>query len=198
MGGWLLLIVPGVIAAVYVTFSQYVFVDGGGKGMAALQRSRQLVYGKFAGVVWRVFVMMLLLVALYIPVAILTELVLAAAAAPTATLITTVLEGLVSGFVGVLAAYYMTTIYQSLKQMPLVPVTPTSWYKVYAGVGVLFVILIIGLSLAFMSAITEFGADLQIDGTPTEFQAEQAELNAEMQAELEAFQQQFQAEFESN
>ena len=198
MGGWLLLIVPGIIAAVYVAFSQYVFVDEGGRGLAALQRSRQLVYGKFASVVWRMFVMTLFLVALYVPVAILAGLILASVPEATATLITVVLEGLVSGFIGVLAAYYMTTIYQSLKLMPLVPVAPTSWYKVYAGVGVLFVIAIVGLSLAFMSALTELGDDMQTDTVPTAFQAEQAELDAEMQAELEAFQQQFQAEFESN
>lgn len=198
MGGWLLLIIPGIIAAVYIAFSQYVFVDEGVKGLAALQRSRQLVYGKFGSVLWRLFVMMLFMVALYIPVAIIAAVTITVIPEDTATLLAATLEGLVSGFVGVLVAYYMTTIYRSLKSMSPTAVTPTTWYKVYAGVGVLFFILIISLPILFMSAIEEFGATLETENTPTQFQIEQEQMDAQMQAELEAFQQQFQAEFDSN
>jgi len=69
---------------------------------------------------------------------------------------------------------------------------------VYAGVGVLAFILLVSLPIIFMSAIQEFGATMETDLDPTQFQVEQAALDAEMQAELEAFQQEFQAEFESN
>ena len=198
MGGWLLFIIPGIIAAVYIAFSQYVFVDEGAKGLAALQRSRQLVYGKFGSVLWRLFVMMLFMIGLYIPVAIVAAIALAVAPEETATLLAAVLEGLMSGLVGVLVAYYMTTLYQSLKGMPSAAVAPTSWYKVYAGVGALAFILLVSLPIIFMSAIQEFSATMETDLDPTQFQVEQAELDAEMQAELEAFQQEFQAEFESN
>jgi len=198
MGGWLLFIIPGIIAAVYIAFSQYVFVDEGTKGLAALQRSRQLVYGKFGAVLWRLFVMMLFMMLLFIPAAILAALIAPIAPEETISLVIVVLEGLVSGLVGVLVAYYMTTLYQSLKGMSPAAVAPTSWYKVYAGVGILTFILLVSLPIIFMSAIEEFGASLDADLDPTQFQIEQAALDAEMQAELEAFQQEFQAEFESN
>jgi len=198
MGGWLLFIIPGIIAAVYIAFSQYVFVDEGIRGIAALQRSRQLVYGKFAPVLWRLFVMMVFMVVLFIPAAILAALLAPTASEDTTALVVVVLEGLVSGLVGVLVAYYMTTLYQSLKGMPSTAVAPTSWYKVYAGVGVLAFILIISLPIIFVSAIEEFGASMEVNVAPTQFQLEESAIQADMQAELEAFQQEFQAEFESN
>lgn len=197
-GGFLLLLVPGIIAMVYIVFSQYVFVDEGSRGMAALQRSRQLVYGKFGAVLWRLFVMLLFFIALYIPVAIVSGILFAATPENTALLIATVVEGVMSGFVGVLAVYYLTSLYKSLKTLPASNVTPTKWYPAYAGVGVLAMAAIIGLVILFASTYPDFGEPMPTDENPTQFQIEQAELDVDMQAELEAFQEQFQAEFESN
>ena len=198
LGGWMLLVIPGVIAAVYIAFSQYVFVDENTKGLAALQRSRQLVYGKFASVLWRLFVMMVFLVALYIPIAVVGAIILGTATEGIAVLVVSVLEGFVSGIVGVLVAYYMANLYRSLKSMPTNPVQPTAWYQAYAGIGVLLFIALITIPILFATAIQEFGASLDSElSEPTQFQQEQAERNTQMQAELEAFQQQFQAEFEA-
>jgi len=198
MGGFLLFIIPGIIAAVYIAFSQYVFVDQDIRGVAALQRSRQLVYGNFASVLWRLFVMFLFMIVLFIPATIIASLVLTVASEDTALLVAAVLEGLVSGLVGVLVAFYMTTIYRSLKDKPAKTVEPTVWYKIYAGVGVLFFVLVISLPILFYSAIEEFSATMEVESTPTQFQLKEADIQADMQAELEAFREQYQADFESN
>ena len=58
LGGTILLIVPGVIFAIWFMFSGYVFVSEGIKGKLALRRSRELVTGYW----WAVFGRMALLV----------------------------------------------------------------------------------------------------------------------------------------
>ncbi len=47
LGGFLLLIIPGLIIALYVYFPQYVYVNEGLKGLAALRRSHDLVKGNW-------------------------------------------------------------------------------------------------------------------------------------------------------
>jgi hypothetical protein len=46
-GGFMLLIIPGIIVAVYVSLSQVILAAEGKTGMAALMRSRELVYGNW-------------------------------------------------------------------------------------------------------------------------------------------------------
>jgi len=196
-GGFMLFIVPGIIASVYIAFSQYVFVGEGLTGMAALQRSRQLVYGKFSSVLWSLFVMMLFIILLYIPVAIVAEILVPAVPGSMEGLIAGLLEGAVSGIAGVLAAYYLTALYRALHDMTPMVVAPTIWYKVYAGVGAVFFVLLFGLVMLFATVADEFGLGAEIDQTPTRFELEQAVIDADLQAELEAFQQQFQAELEA-
>ncbi len=50
-GGIILFIIPGIIAAISLTFAQYVYVVEGKRGMSALLSSRALVKGRF----WMVF-----------------------------------------------------------------------------------------------------------------------------------------------
>jgi len=52
-GGLVLLVVPGIIAAVYIALGQIVLVTEGNKGMSALMRSRELVYGNWLAVFGR-------------------------------------------------------------------------------------------------------------------------------------------------
>jgi hypothetical protein len=47
IGGFVLLIIPGIIVAVYISLSQIVLAAEGKKGMAALMRSRELVSGNW-------------------------------------------------------------------------------------------------------------------------------------------------------
>jgi hypothetical protein len=52
-GGFLLLLVPGIIAATYIALSQIVLAAEGKQGVSALMRSRELVYGNWWAVVGR-------------------------------------------------------------------------------------------------------------------------------------------------
>lgn len=57
MGGFFLLIVPGVIFSVWFGLAAFVLVSEDLKGMNALFRSKQLVQGYWKSVFWRLFVM---------------------------------------------------------------------------------------------------------------------------------------------
>jgi hypothetical protein len=52
-GGFVLLLVPGIIMATYIALSQIVLVTEGNKGISALMRSRELVYGNWLAVFGR-------------------------------------------------------------------------------------------------------------------------------------------------
>lgn len=52
-GGTLLLIIPGIIFAVWFTFGSVINVLEGTRGAAALKQSKQLVSGKWWAVLWR-------------------------------------------------------------------------------------------------------------------------------------------------
>ncbi len=56
MAGFLLLVVPGIIFAVWFSLAPYVLVSEGLKGKKALSRSRQLVKGNWGKVFWRLFI----------------------------------------------------------------------------------------------------------------------------------------------
>ena len=60
LGGFTLLIVPGIIVVTYVALSQIVLATEGSKGISALMRSRELVYGNWLAVFRRLVVVQLL------------------------------------------------------------------------------------------------------------------------------------------
>jgi len=64
--GLVLLIVPGLIFALWYGFSYFTFLIEGKTGMAALSRSKELVKGHFGEVLWRAFVFVVLYMALAI------------------------------------------------------------------------------------------------------------------------------------
>jgi hypothetical protein len=59
LGGFSLLIVPGIIVATYIALSQIVLATEGSKGLTALLRSRELVYGNWLAIFWRLVVVQL-------------------------------------------------------------------------------------------------------------------------------------------
>lgn len=62
-GGLLLLIVPGIIAAVWFMFAPFVFVVENARGFDALRRSRAYVRGRWWAVAWRAFAALFTVVA---------------------------------------------------------------------------------------------------------------------------------------
>lgn len=58
--GFMLLVIPGIIAMTWLFFGEYVFVYEGKKGLAALKVSRHLIQGRWWGVFSRIFLFGLL------------------------------------------------------------------------------------------------------------------------------------------
>lgn len=54
-GGFILLIIPGIIFSIWFAFSMYTAIFDGQKGAAALRMSKKLVQGRWWGVFWRLF-----------------------------------------------------------------------------------------------------------------------------------------------
>ncbi len=67
-GGSMLFIIPGIIFGIWFTFSTYVLISEDLKGMNALFRSKQLVAGYWWKVLWRFFVLGVIVFAIFIPV----------------------------------------------------------------------------------------------------------------------------------
>jgi hypothetical protein len=67
-GGWLLLLVPGIVFGIWFFAAQFVVVDEGLGGMAAMMKSKAYVKGHAAGVFGRMFVFGLLMMGVYIVV----------------------------------------------------------------------------------------------------------------------------------
>jgi hypothetical protein len=188
-GGLMLFIIPGIIALIYIFVAQYSLVHEGTKGMSALQRSRQLVSGNAGPVVWRLFIMMLFLIAVYIPVGIAYGIL--GFTEDTTYLIPDILEALLSAAVGVFATFYVATMYRDLLQQPVSHPKPTVWYTVYGWIGV-----------AMFAGLIVFGAFVATQLDSAQWQAIETregmlENQAVLDAELEAFQAEFQAEFEA-
>lgn len=66
LGGFILLIIPGIIFSIWFAFSSYAAVIDGHKAGAALSYSKSLVRGRWFEVFWRLFVPGLFVAALYL------------------------------------------------------------------------------------------------------------------------------------
>ncbi len=54
-GGFILLVVPGIIFAIWFSLAIFVLISEDKKGMSALLKSKEYVKGKWGGVLWRLF-----------------------------------------------------------------------------------------------------------------------------------------------
>ena len=55
IGGTLLFIIPGIIFAVWYSFSSYAVIVDGKKGLEAMRSSKALVVGRWWSIAWRIF-----------------------------------------------------------------------------------------------------------------------------------------------
>jgi hypothetical protein len=62
-GGFILLIIPGVIFGIWFYFANFIFIDQGTGITASMGKSRQLVKGKFWAVFWRILIFDIFLIA---------------------------------------------------------------------------------------------------------------------------------------
>ena len=104
-GGYLFLIIPGLVVALYASFGLFTYISEGQTGLTALLRSTELVYGNWWGVLGRILLFIVTLVAIVLGFAILAGVVGS---------VLTMLDGLglILGVLGVLTfvAFYLFTI----------------------------------------------------------------------------------------
>lgn len=75
MGGYMLLIVPGIILSFYLYFSQYVYIKEGTRGISALLRSRDIVKGRAWPLAGRVLMLALMFFVVFLGLGLLAGLV---------------------------------------------------------------------------------------------------------------------------
>lgn len=202
--GYLLMMVLVLTLTAYVGWSMLTFVSGRATGLASLSQSAALVSGRFMSVFWRlVFFGLLALAFMLVVTVLLTILQVSPAAIEDLGSIIQLLfvPFLVSA--GVLLYESLYTTKQPMDQTQQQKIH--SRIKVGVWTGAVAVVLYFAAIAAVMyfaiAFFTEMGGvtdDMDSLIAPTQFQTEQADINAQMQAELEAFQQEFQAEFENN
>jgi len=120
LGGFILLIIPAFIFAVWYGFGTYVYVIEGTRGWDALKQSKEYVSGNFWAVVGRWFVMGLIMMVLYIPVLILTPMEPNAEPSIVANIYVTVYSLLATPFV----VLYSYLLFQELRQKKQIMAAP--------------------------------------------------------------------------
>jgi hypothetical protein len=67
LGGFLLLIIPGIIFAMWFSFSTFALLFEDKKGTVAMKRSKDLVSGRFVAIFWRLFAFGLVIMLIQFP-----------------------------------------------------------------------------------------------------------------------------------
>jgi len=195
LGASLFLLIPGIVASVYIMFAVYCFVDEGKRGMSALQRSREIItdHAMFLLVKLFAFVLFMFLfgLAFGILMGLISGLGMAVEGLTAATTIGVVLEAVLTGIATILGAFYIAQLYDIIKARPQRPIPPTSWYKV---AGIIGAVVFIGImALAVIGVVAEEVLTNEI----TSFEEEITEtLSPEEQAEFEAFLNEFGTELD--
>ncbi|HSR88769.1 MAG TPA: hypothetical protein VLK22_00005 [Candidatus Udaeobacter sp.] len=122
IGGTLLLIIPGIIFAVWYTFASYAVILDGAKGLNALRASKALVVGRWWAVAGRILFIALVFgvlnAALTYPLIFLIKMI------PLPTFIQSasaaILSVVINSFTAPLSAGATIILYQSAKQNPVV------------------------------------------------------------------------------
>jgi hypothetical protein len=132
-GGMLLFYIPGLIAAVGITFSIFVLMTEDVHGMDALIRSWRYVYGHWWSILWRFFAF---------------GFWLALASGILGTITMGIASSIISIVVTPIMAAYTYLLYNNLKSLPRDPqalTRPNGHFKVFAILGIFAVIGYIGL-----------------------------------------------------
>ncbi len=193
-GGYMLLLVPGIILSVSIAFASWALVRDGLRGRDALVRSAQLVKGDWWWTAISGFVFVLFLLLISVPVFFLE---MAFARGSTALLFTSFLRGLLDIFVtGPLALGFSYAMYESLaaRKSGILPEMPNAklLYAILAALGTILPFLMAALMVmtfpslvrgAFMSGAIrtqlesgtpELDALMETEGVPSETEEDPA------------------------
>ena len=202
-GATIFLIIPGLVAMIYTMFVVYCYIDEDKRGMAALQRSRELVTGNFWFVAGRFAAFILLMFGFGVIFGILMEIVgsVVDGVGMTAGFIGVLLEAVLTGFVTVFGLFYIVQLYEVLRvKAASNSVPPTSWYTIAGVIGALLLVFMfgsIGLGIGTMLSNPEFmEAAKQLESMDIETM-DLDDMSAEDKAEFEAFFEEFEGQFDS-
>lgn len=217
--GYLFLFIPGVIAAIYLTYALLIRVAGNETGVMALVRSTQLVYGRWWGVLGRTLFTGIIFLLCTVPLFVVTLVVwggLNLAAFPTdfamisnSSLVNLLMPALLALlflvailFVAFLVQCSTILLFESLRDTAK-SFTPAGETKLYFWMRVVVVLGIPAMILLnvadYYSQENDTASDLEtLLQDPTAFQLEATEEQAAAQAELEAFMKEFESELEAN
>ncbi len=206
-GGFVLLIIPGVIVSFYIAFAMYAFIDEDTRGMSALQRSRELVTGNFWDILSRFAMFILILLGLSIlfgVIATLLSTALGTLGSGIEGITVSVFDSVLTAFASLLGVYFAAGLYTALKQQSVATVPPSGAYPALGWLGAVAFLIFVGLaSLGLATYINEVGLENfdweQMTDTEADLQLmeQQAELTPEQQAEFDAFMEEFGAELDS-
>jgi len=189
-GGLVFLFIPGIVAMVYLLFALYVYLDEGITGMAALERTHQLVQANVWGVLGRLLLFLLVFLGLGFVVGFVYG-VVEAASSVAGVWIAMVLDVLVTGLAAVFSVGFTVALYQALKvSTPSVIVPPkNTWYRVLGWIGAVAIVLFV--SLTILGIVTSFDEMLaELSGENEELESlvvPTREFSPAEQAEIDAF-----------
>lgn len=172
-GGLMLLIIPGLIIMGYVYLAQYVLAAEGTGGLAAVLRSRALIYGQWWEVVLRLlgvatlfFITVFLIAMLVAIVAIIATGYDPEVVNPLATLIEELLGSLVSGAITLYFLGVGRAVYESLRDRSSSTSAPPAerQYRVIFWIGV--VVSVAAFILLLATAGTAINSPDQLGDTP--------------------------------
>lgn len=159
LGGFLLLIIPGIILLVSAYFSQYALFLEDQKGVAALARSRALVRGRFFAIARKLFAFALyFLIPVFFIVAIGAVLVTANPALQKFTFVEDIGTEIASAFFTVISAYAMGRLYRAMQVgRPLTEVSGMgrAIYWALSLLGVVAIGVILALVFFFQSFLPD-------------------------------------------
>ncbi|MBU0596865.1 hypothetical protein KJ641_03765 [Patescibacteria group bacterium] len=125
MGGMLLLIIPGIIFAVWFAFTTYAIAIDNKKAVESMKYSKSLVSGRWFGVLWRLIAPAIVFAILMSIVQWLVGLILAFIPQTTISIaIVSLIETSVSLLFTPLSVGAMTILYIELKKTPIAMATP--------------------------------------------------------------------------
>lgn len=192
-GASLFFIIPGIVASIYTILVLYCYADEGVRGMAALQRSRELVTGNFWFVLGRVFVLFLVMLLIAIGMALIVGL-LGSLGALTFGLVWVGVEALFTSAMTVLSISYFVQLYKILKSRNFATLPPTVWYTIAGVIGV--ILFVLGSVFAGIGIGTMMTGGL--DALDLDLESVSADMTPEEQAEFKAFMEEFGAELDVN
>ncbi len=110
--GFILLIIPGIIFAVWFAFAGFILISEDIKGMDALKKSKEYVKGRFGSVLWHIFFISALFLIILIALGFTFGIIISLLKIPFGA---EIIEIILGSFLGPLLATYFFVLYQNLK-----------------------------------------------------------------------------------